>query len=354
MIHRLLFLVVSLVFSTVSSERIHIFVDINYNITVSKGYRIYFLSNGTESDLRACSVRAEKSQIDTNAFAYTVLQADGSVNPLLITADDDVLKIAKPEGNAAQINLYFNKINTPNLNVFPIFETSSVQFKSGLNVFFAIDKPSNKILTVKNLNLVRENTNLSAYTGVPGDANTYLFFDSSVYPKTKHYRQLDIPLYDFFFDQIDSGVTYEVSFSAESTNLEESGLIMTESFPLSQYAGDILRKVKSNGGGYTSLQIQTYFYGAISYNTDLIVYFENGLKQSASFSSGSGGRFNAEGFITYLEINFGGAYAFQYYLNESSTIPTSTTATYLETTTNSSNFTNLYLLLIVLFLVFTK
>lgn len=116
-----------------------------------------------------------------SVFAYAVPQTDGSLNPLMITADDDTLVVTRPDGNKAQVSLYRNN-NSQNLNVFPIFEKSSIQFKSGVNVFFNVDKPENRILSLKNLNLERSSGRVIASSGVPGDADPYVFFDSDTYP----------------------------------------------------------------------------------------------------------------------------------------------------------------------------
>ena len=59
-----LYLTLSCLLLVVESE-IHIFESKTTEIPAQRGTRIYFLTNGSEEDLRDITIKAEKSQIDT-------------------------------------------------------------------------------------------------------------------------------------------------------------------------------------------------------------------------------------------------------------------------------------------------
>lgn len=324
--------------------KIHIFETKTTNITAQKGTRIYFLTNGKEEDLKDFTIKAEKSQINTNIFKYSVPQSDGSLNPLMITADDDTVIITRPDGNTIPVTIYQDR-TTDILNVFPVFSNSAIQFKSGKNVFFAVDKPNGKILTIKNLKVDRQNNGfLRAYSGVPGDLipPPYMFFTTDIYTDVNFYQQLDIPVSDFSLDVVFSGVSYTVSFGDPTTTLQSAGLVMSSGYPTTMQLSDVLYNVYRNNNEQISLHMNPYFYREQSYTTDIIVKFGFGVGQESSFPSELDGRMNVAGTINSIEVRTIGAFAIQYYSNYTATewtvpVEIGTTPSF-QTTTKSSYF----------------
>ncbi|EFO93895.1 hypothetical protein CRE_12504 [Caenorhabditis remanei] len=336
-----LYLALSCLLLVVESE-IHIFESKTTEIPAQRGTRIYFLTNGNEDDLRDITIKAEKSHIDTNVSKYSVPQVDGSLNPLTITADNDTVVITRPVGNTTPVTVYQDRV-TDSLNVFPVFSNSAIQFKSGKNVFFAVDKPNGKILTIKNLKVDRQNNGfLRAYSGVPGDLipPPYLFFSSDLYDDVNFYQQLDIPLSDFSLDVVFSGVSYTVSFGEATTTLQSAGLVMSPGFPTTMQPSDVSYTVRRTGDELISLHMNPYFYREQSYITDINVKFGFGVEQGNSFPSELNGRLSASGAINSVEVKSIGAFAIQYYTNStatSGTVPVEIgTTPSVQTTTKSS------------------
>ncbi|UMM28315.1 hypothetical protein L5515_011211 [Caenorhabditis briggsae] len=338
--------VLFLLFVSVQSK-LHIFDAKVTQIPAQKGTRIYFPTNGDEASLKLITVKAEKSQIDTNIFAFSVPRADGSLNPLVVTADDDTVVVTRPDGDTTPVTLFQDRV-TENLNVFPVFENSALQFKAGKNVYLAVDKPNGKILTIQNLKVDRQKDGyLRAYSGVPGDLipEPYLFFTSDIYTDITFYQQLDIPIYEFSLDPVFDGVSYTVGFGYLTKTLQSSGLIMSPGFPITQQPSDMSFNVNRKGNEDISLHMNTYFYRSLSYNTEITVRFGFGVENVQSFPSGLNGRLGASGKINSVEVSSIGAYALQYWTNstatnsEGSTIPTGQgTTPSIITTTKSSYF----------------
>ncbi|KAF1757471.1 hypothetical protein GCK72_013927 [Caenorhabditis remanei] len=325
----------------VVESKIHIFES--KTIPAQRGTRIYFLTNGNEEDLRDITIKAEKSQIDTNVSKYSVPQVDGSLNPLTITADNDTVVITRPVGNTTPVTVYQDRI-TDSLNVFPVFSNSAIQFKSGKNVFFAVDKPNGKIITIKNLKVDRQNNGfLRAYSGVPGDLipSPYLFFSSDLYDDVNFYQQLDIPLSDFSLDVVFSGVTtISDHVIPATTTLQSAGLVMSPGFPTTMQPSDVSYTVRRTGDELISLHMNPFFYREQSYMTDINVKFGFGVEQGNSFPSELNGRLSASGAINSVEVKSIGAFAIQYYTNSTATggtVPVEIgTTPSVQTTTKSS------------------
>lgn len=327
-------------------SKIHVFDAKVTTIPAQRGTRLYFLTNGNEADLKLFTVKAEKSHIDTNVYAYSVPRPDGSLNPLTITADDDTVVLTRPDGYTTPVSVY-NDTFTENLNVFPVFEKSSLQFKAGKNVYFAVDQPNGKILTIQNLKIDRQsNGYLRAYS-LPdkSEPEPYLFFDSEIKTDVSVFQQLDIPINQFSLDPVFDGVTYTVSFGDFTKTLQTSGLIMSPGFPTTLQPSDVSYSVKRNGDEQISIQLNPHFYSAVPYETNIIVHYGFGVEQGNSLSSQLAGKLVASGGINSVEVNSIGSYAIQYFSNSTatyskgSTVPAGqgTTASVM-TTTKSSHF----------------
>ncbi|EGT51278.1 hypothetical protein CAEBREN_30636 [Caenorhabditis brenneri] len=314
-------------------------------IPVQEGTRLYFLTSGPEAELKGFTVKAAKNNIDSNVFAYSVPETDGSLSPLTITVNDTLI-VTRPEGSTSAVKLYQDRI-TQSLNVFPVFEKSSIGFKSGKNVFFAVEKPNGKILTIQNLKVDPQNNGyVRGYSGVPGDLipQPYMFFNSDVYQSVNFYQQLDIPIDEFSMDPVFTGVSYTVSFGQVTTTLQSSGLIMTPNYPLTLDLSDITFNINRVGDESVSLHMNPFFYRDHVYTTFITVNFGFGIQQENSFPSQLDGRMNAAGTMNSVEVRSSGAYAIQYYTNSTSTNALGTTLAgqgttpSIITTTGSSSF----------------
>ncbi|CCD62063.2 CUB_2 domain-containing protein [Caenorhabditis elegans] len=325
------------------NSKIHILDSKITEIPVKSGSRLYFLTNGNEADLKQITVKAAGSNINSNAYSYSIPSIDGSLNPLQFSVADTVI-LTKPEGNQASLSIYHDGISQ-DLNVFPVFEKSLIQFKSGRNVFFQVDAPNGKIMTITNLKIDHQNDGfLRAYSGSPAQQNgeqanplPYQFFNSELYDNVNFYQQLDLPIDTFTMDPISTGVSYTVGFGQATTTLQSAGLVMTSGFPYSMKQTDVTYNVNRVGNQDVSLTMNPLFNRYESYDTNIIVKFASGTEQGSSFPSGLNGKMVASSSINSVEISSIGSFAIQYHLNTTTTNLEATTNQPLITTTKSTN-----------------
>lgn len=95
---------------------------------------------------------------------------------MIPSQNSDLLSVEVTGTNDATGWLYIDSI-TPNLNVFPILENSSISFKQGTNVFFKMSSPAGKIPVAQNV-VIGKNQVLNGFVGLPDSKDMVQFFDS--------------------------------------------------------------------------------------------------------------------------------------------------------------------------------
>uniref|UniRef100_A0A1I7V0G6 CUB_2 domain-containing protein n=1 Tax=Caenorhabditis tropicalis TaxID=1561998 RepID=A0A1I7V0G6_9PELO len=301
---------------------------------VNKTSRIYVISNSPQELLQSLIITTSNSAQNSNGFTLSVPQNDGSLTPFIPTQDNDLLSVIFNGVNTLEGSLYMDSI-TPNLNVFPLLENSSISFKQGTNVFFELNIPNGKIPVAQNV-IVSQNLPLAGFVGLPETPNPPQFFDSGSIENTTTYNQLELPMKIFHFTSKDANVKYEIKY-AERTGLVigSAGLLMTNNFPSGPYNTSEYNLNNQNGIQVDAIFIprldKTRAYGGnitIFMTPETLDPFVSPMISIADSNITSNSPMNR------IVIESDGPYAIQYFLRDT----TITTPSPFETSTKSSSF----------------
>ncbi|EGT47706.1 hypothetical protein CAEBREN_26253 [Caenorhabditis brenneri] len=301
---------------------------------VNKTSRVYIISNSPQDVLQSLVLSTTTGAQNSNAYSLSVPQNDGSLTAFVPTQDNDFLSVVfngptKPEGS-----LYMDSI-TQNLNVFPLQENSSINFKQGTNVFFKMSSPNGQIAVAQNV-VVPQNQKLSGYVGLPETPNPVQFFDSASIDTITTYNQLEIPMQVFHFTSSDANVKYEVKFAARSgITIGSSGLIMTDDFPSGLFGTNDYDLKNQNG-----INVDAIFVPRLDktrgYGGNITVFMTTTNLEPTVFPmlSPADSNITSNSPMSRIVVESDGPYAIQYFLRDT----TVTTPSPYESTTKSSSF----------------
>lgn len=301
---------------------------------VNKTSRIYIISNSPQDILQSLVISTSNAAQNSNAFSLSVPQTDGSLTPFVPSQDNDFLSVIFTGTTKAEGSLYMDSI-TQNLNVFPLQENSSINFKQGTNVFFKMNSPAGLIPVAQNV-VVSQKQRLSGYVGLPETPNPVQIFDSASIDTVNTYNQLELPMQVFHLTSFDANVKYEVKFAARSgISIGTSGLVMTDDFPSGQHGSNDYDLKNQNQVNVDSIFIPR-LDKTRGYAGNVTIFMTPTTLEPfvAPLISVGDSNITSNSPMNRIVIESDGPYAIQYFLRDTSV----TTPSPYESTTKTSGF----------------
>uniref|UniRef100_A0A8R1I761 Uncharacterized protein n=1 Tax=Caenorhabditis japonica TaxID=281687 RepID=A0A8R1I761_CAEJA len=310
---------------------------------INKTSKIYVISNSPQELLQSLTVSTASGQNSTG-FTLSTVQTDGSLTPFQSANDNDFLTIAYNGASPLSGWLYINR-ETENLNVFPITENKSINFKQGTNTFIRMDSPAGMIPVAENV-LVGSNAALVGFTGLPDDVKKVQFFNSSSISGVSKYDQLELPVQMFHFTSTGNDIKYEVKFSQRihMPTVGSAGLLMSDDFPTKIIPAQDY-KINNPNNVTIALTLVPRFDKNTQTDGNITIFYadENLRALNFPFSSDADTLITSTGPMNRIVADTNGSIAIQYYLKDA----TVTTPAPVQTTTKSASFPQLIASLLV-------
>lgn len=305
---------------------------------VNKTHQIYVISNNPQEDLQLLTITTTNAAQNSNGFTLAVPTTDGSLTPFVPSQDNDLLSVVFTGKTPLTGWLYMNNV-TPKLNVFPLLENSSINFKQGTNVFFKMGNPANQIPVAQNV-VVDNSQPLYGFVGLPEEIDPTRFFDSSSINTVTNYHQLELPLDRFYFSTNSANAKYEIKFGTRNNmTIGSSGLVMTDGFPSGTYGTRDFDLKNQNGVNVDAFLVPRFDQSRQYYSANITIFMVQKTTTPIDptvFPVPSYGSTNitSNSPMSRILIESDGPFAIQYTLRDT----TVTTPSPFETTTKSSSF----------------